>query len=367
MKSYIPVLFIAAAITAFTVGCKKEYEQTPYNYTNILSFAYTDGEGQLQKAAVKGDSIIVYWPEYMNPPATVTTQIVVAEKATVSPASGQPLELVTGAPVTVTAQDGTAKTYYLKILQNLPPILITGGGGLSTVRGDTSGSWINGNNAVRNIYPDAPDTKFYAVKEDGSEYEIGFRILPSDGTGRNFLHTYVGFDIDVNSYKLKIVNAGRTVVSDAKILQVVYKSLAFNRLTEDLTIQNNKEISFSGSFNRDFTLNPYSPKTLYLVKRTYDVVSPIPQYGQLLGRDTLGTLTYVSNTNEAVTYKAQLKQFGTFKYFDDINYIIQNPALYDSPTELTGVVMEQLIDRSTSHIPVHFDIPYRYVKINLTQ
>src|SRR5699024_6254922 len=125
----------------------------------------TDSAGTIHKAAIHEDSIIVYWPQRIPGSMDITPTIEVAEKATVSPASGTSIELATGTPVTVTAEDGTQKVYYIKLIQNLPDIFISegAGAGYPISRGSAYEFWINGNTAIRNIYTDALDTKAFAV------------------------------------------------------------------------------------------------------------------------------------------------------------------------------------------------------------
>ena len=82
------------------------------------------------EAAIKEDSLIVYWPSSIKPaPATISPIILVPEGASVTPASGESVPFETGTSFTVTAEDRNEKTYFLKVVFYQPEPYYNSGSG----------------------------------------------------------------------------------------------------------------------------------------------------------------------------------------------------------------------------------------------
>ena len=89
---------------------------------HIIAFQVEElGAESVLKAAIKEDSLIVYWPYLVKqPPATISPTILVPEGASVAPASGETVPFVTGTNFTVTAEDQSERQYVLKVAFNQP-------------------------------------------------------------------------------------------------------------------------------------------------------------------------------------------------------------------------------------------------------
>jgi len=113
----IPTLLLAVGITLFS-ACKKEYETALTPYTEITSFKipYNAGKDTIV-AAVDGENIYVSWPGSTEwpIPETVAPIINISKNASISPASGTAIALKDGLQYQVKAQDGTIKTYTIKL------------------------------------------------------------------------------------------------------------------------------------------------------------------------------------------------------------------------------------------------------------
>ena len=82
------------------------------------------------EAAIKEDSLIIYWPSSIKPaPANISPTIVVSEGAIVTPASGENVPFETGTSFTVTAEDENEKTYFLKVVFYQPEPYYNSGSG----------------------------------------------------------------------------------------------------------------------------------------------------------------------------------------------------------------------------------------------
>ncbi len=109
--------FIALAFA----GCTKtEYNYLKRPYHDIKLFSLMGSYGDSINALVRGDSIVVYWNPDVELPTTITPDIMVADQATISPASGVAVPFNEQTRYTVTAEDGTTKTYRLKIALTVP-------------------------------------------------------------------------------------------------------------------------------------------------------------------------------------------------------------------------------------------------------
>lgn len=104
-------------------SCKKEYKDYPYS--DMISFSLKDASGATFKAAITSKDITVYWPPFQKTPDSISPSIIVAEHATISPASGTKVPFKEGVKFTVTAQDGSKTVYTLKPTINQPIPYIT--------------------------------------------------------------------------------------------------------------------------------------------------------------------------------------------------------------------------------------------------
>lgn len=298
--------------SALNTACKKDYEQTPYNYTDILSFSYTDTAGVVRKAAIQGDSIVVYWPQRLTQTTDITPTIVVAEKATVNPASGSPVKLANGTPITVTAEDSTKKTYYIRLVQNLPDIVfaassVTGELDLPLTRGVSSLYGLDSVMSrpstgvlvyVKNFFADATDTKFSLIGAGEKEIPLNFALTPEYNV--NFT---TGFDIDTGRYKLKVVNAGRTKISSKQNVIVRYNTQLYSTVSANLALSKGGTVTIPGAFDQDF---PKIVSKLKLVKLQFSYIhtaSP-DTYGSVISNDTLTyEFPYISHTATTATFR----------------------------------------------------------------
>ena len=72
------------------------------------------------EAAIKDDSLIVYWPTYKTIPATISPDIIIPEGATIDPSSRESVPFETGTKYLVTAEDQSEKEYTLKVVLYQP-------------------------------------------------------------------------------------------------------------------------------------------------------------------------------------------------------------------------------------------------------
>lgn len=114
-------LLLVCGVSLLLVSCAKtayEYEKKPYK--NIESFALSGYAGDSINAVINGEEIIIYWAAEAALPATIKPVIAVSPNATISPASGTAVPFTDKTIYTVTAEDGTTKTYHLKPALNHP-------------------------------------------------------------------------------------------------------------------------------------------------------------------------------------------------------------------------------------------------------
>lgn len=120
---YSSIVVLIAAVILFSCT-KTEYEHQQQPYNDIMVFTIAGSYGAPVKGLVKDDTITVYWNPDVALPATITPEIIVSDKAVISPASGTAVSFKDTTTYTVTAENGSVKKYRLKIALNVPtPVL----------------------------------------------------------------------------------------------------------------------------------------------------------------------------------------------------------------------------------------------------
>ena len=303
-------LIKAAPLWAITIvclltvtACKKETEYTAYPFNSIVSFSFTDASGEKIKAAVEGDSLLIYWPSYLEQPQAIIPTITVSEKAIVQPASGTQVPLATGTLFIVTAQDGTSKKYYLKLIRNQPDIMIDESTVQVVYRGNTIK--FNSDRAMfRNIIKDAAQTSLYLVNPAGKEVKMNITFIENDAAvSGDAINIPVPDTLTPGAYKIKLVSGIRTRTTTNAIFSVRYKANALSQLSGTYTVQAGGNITMNATVNDDYNA---SVKSIRVVRNDGTLTDPV--YTQL------GTLEYISRTATNVTYKfpAGIAPAGTY-------------------------------------------------------
>lgn len=244
MKKIISCFLVMAAF----VSCKKETEQAPYPYNSIELLSISAGDNEKINASFNKDSIIVYWPSYLAKPAKITPQIVVSEKATVTPASGAEVSFTTGTKFTVKAQNGTAKDYFLKVIINQPDIQV-----LESTYATTKGGTITVNNGreIRYLTRDANLTKFYIIDNANKETQIPLEFAElADGSPIMRIKVPTTDDVKIGAYKIKITSEARTYVSPNTIFGVLHPASAkpkVNAVNTPVMVKQGETVTFTGT------------------------------------------------------------------------------------------------------------------------
>ncbi|MBB6273320.1 hypothetical protein HDF26_003780 [Pedobacter cryoconitis] len=203
-------LLILSVIVLFT-SCKKQY--TDYSYSNLVSFSLKGNDGEILKGAITAKDITVYWPPFTQVPDSITPQITVAERASISPASGKKVAFKETTKYTVTAQDGSQTVYTLKPVINQPIPYISG----------FSPFYSHDNNGVRVFYPDTEldiqgdyfltdslATKVYLDIEGGNEIPMVITAIAKT----RIISEVLSEKLKKGTYfKIKIISGSRTIYS----------------------------------------------------------------------------------------------------------------------------------------------------------
>lgn len=195
-------------LTMVSWSCKKETPNLPYN--EIESFSIKDASGKTLSASIVEDRIILYWPPLVDQPESITPTVKISDLATLTPASGTPIQLKSDKPIiyTVRAQDGSSKNYTLSFQVN-QPLLQVKINFLSPYR-----LYLPGTNPFvlvgENIIPNEAQTKGYIVDNDGKETLLSFNQPPST-FAVNFTRPD---DLKPGTYRLKLVSGRYTVLTD---------------------------------------------------------------------------------------------------------------------------------------------------------
>jgi hypothetical protein len=265
-------------------SCKKDYIKTPFN--QIEEFSVTDSLGNKLKASLSGDSIIVYWPPFQSLPAQVTPQITVSSGAQISPASGTKVTFASTTIYTVTAQDGSKKTYKLVPLENQPaPIFSVQGQDALQVGGYLV---LNG----QYIIPDTTISKLYLVSSSNKNIPISlkgayntfsaFQIavqLPQDNS------------VDTGYYKVKLINGKNTTINGPYHFNV--PNCPPFTTTQTGQIQRGKTLTFtlSGPFAKYYYTSFVGGQLTLYIGDNFDMVNAI------VNSQNNGTVTVVIPSN----------------------------------------------------------------------
>jgi len=235
---YFPVLIV---IIFLSTSCRKEYVDYPYN--DIEQFTITDELGNQLKAAISGDSIKVYWPPFQTKPDSIMPVITLSEKANISPASGVQVSFTEDTKYTVTAQNGTTRTFILSPMINQPaPVFEVQNTDLlamgSTMR--LTGQY---------FLPDTNQTKLFLI--DANKKEVLLSIN-EDTFSSILIDAQIPMDgsIDTGFYQVKLVSGLNTKIQGSyhiappavSELPVTY---TFNE--EGKSLKKGSEISFAYS------------------------------------------------------------------------------------------------------------------------
>ncbi|WP_157262475.1 hypothetical protein [Pedobacter sp. PACM 27299] len=193
-------IFVLALFLTIFSACKKEYTDFPYH--NIEQFQVSIDEKSNIDAVIKGDSIILYWPPFINIPDSITPQITVSERASILPASGKKVAYSDKTSYRVTAQDGNTKVYHLKRLNNQPIF------DFELARTMTRGGLflLSGSYFVA----DTSKTKVYLIDKSKKETRINPIALLT--TARLNAAVPAVSVIDTGSYHIKMITGSRTLI-----------------------------------------------------------------------------------------------------------------------------------------------------------
>jgi len=208
----IPALLLMMGITVFS-ACKKEYEIAPTPYTEITAFKipYNGGKDTIV-AAVDGENIYVSWPGSTEwpIPETVAPIINISKNASISPASGAAIALKDGAQYQVKAQDGTIKTYTVKLSNGaLLPSFQDEDTQIAALVGQSNFSI-----PMRNLALDGSDS-LYLVNDQNKGYKLMLNKVQS-GFIDFFVDQYDGSGIPAGDYYVQVINKFRTPVKSSK-------------------------------------------------------------------------------------------------------------------------------------------------------
>ncbi|WEK34347.1 MAG: hypothetical protein P0Y53_17820 [Candidatus Pseudobacter hemicellulosilyticus] len=244
--NFFSALLLLAILTAGS--CKKEYVDkyniipgdtvTVLGYNHMLSFAIHEYHPDtVLKAAIKEDSLLVYWPVYKAAPETFSPDISLPEKATVTPASGTAVPFKTGTRFTVKAEDGTTRVFTLKLIYNQAPL-----------------QYVNPNTVTLgypfNIYgqfvADPGMTTVWFERLDGAD-------TVTISSFQRVTATQISFNIPDNItpdlYRIRIRNGWRTEYSNIELdtLQIGYSTLDLPEPPAEITVKRGTEFTVNGT------------------------------------------------------------------------------------------------------------------------
>lgn len=213
-KNFFNVLMIAALL--FLSACKKEYADYPYH--NILSFSIKNADGSASKAVITDQDITLYWPPFQKVPDSITPVIQVAERATISPASGTKVAFKETTKFTVTAQNGSKTVYTLKPTVNQPVPYITDISPAFSY--DFNGTKVfqpNAELAISGDYfiADTLLTKVYLTVEGSQDIKVPYEAIATTQINAGLVSGMIKTGVP---FKIKLITGIRTILSGPCVL-----------------------------------------------------------------------------------------------------------------------------------------------------
>lgn len=282
INTIIPFLLLVIGVSF--QSCKKtelEYEKSPL--TNIRRFTVLGSEGDSTRSLISGDSITIFWNPDVALPANITPTIILEDGATISPASGQAVPFNKTTVYTVTAQNGTTKTYRLNPSNKIPyPVvsLVNTAAWLSTTQLNIGGEYFLANADTANI------SVYMQRVSDGFEFPL--TVIKAQTTNYSIRATLPAFSAihDIGIHRL-FVKAGNRIASPYEVNMLIPAISNVTRVSDllqkgkDVHVGDTLTFTYSATDNYDgkianyYSLNGVQSVLLFI---DYDNMIPVTNF-----------------------------------------------------------------------------------------
>ncbi|WP_316818070.1 hypothetical protein [Pedobacter nyackensis] len=225
---------LTALLLTLTYSCKKEYPDFPYN--EIEKFSIKDVSGTELNAAIQATNIIVYWPPFQDQPDSIQPQIAVSDRAVITPRSGLKIPFKEGFSYEVKAQDGSIKTYTLKIANNQPLPYFS----LNQLEVNLNGSL----NLVGDYFiPEVSKTSVFLVDKNKKETQLTINSISNVGIVADIP---LVLSQDTSHYHVKVITGKRTLINGPYYIDRPVLALGTIALPADaLTVKRGQTLVFT--------------------------------------------------------------------------------------------------------------------------
>ncbi|MBT2560154.1 hypothetical protein J7E50_02825 [Pedobacter sp. ISL-68] len=295
------LLLCACGTLLFLIpSCKKEY--TPFPYAAIERFEVSDGSTAATKlkAIIEGDEIYFSWPPFVTVPDSISPEITVSDRATVSPVSGTKVAFKESTEYTVTAQDGTVRKYTLKPASNEPiptfnlrSVINLRLGGQIVLDGEY-------------LIADTNRTKVYLVDQNKKQTQVpGNSFLTLNSA---MIQGIIPLTIDTGLYSVRLVTDANKVKTQGpfRVIRPFLTGVVVNDAGKSVKRGNSITVSLTGPTAK-FYDNDFKGSTaiLYLMPNYDEIRIPV-------------TIPVNGTLNIVLPVTAQLGKIGSI-YFEDKN------------------------------------------------
>ncbi len=228
--------------------------------TYIKSFTVQEhADQQPIQAAIVNDTIKILWVSYHERPETITPEILLADKAVVTPASRSTIPFETGVMYTVTSEAGTEKSYTLQVdfRQPEPKTFL---GMNNSVNNLGAAKYINGSSGgvFDGLWFNIEQTRVYFVSADdhSKEYDCEIAYFGPGENKRPFaeygIYFYIPVTMPAGKYDLRIKN-GEYILRDKDVTRHFNVDIIddpdffeFSPFNQDLSLQAGSTFSVRG-------------------------------------------------------------------------------------------------------------------------
>ncbi len=326
-------------LTIACFSCTESEIMSKYHFNDVQEFR-VQVEGQTIYADINENDITINWPQSIKKPETITPTIIVSDKAHVVPASRTEITFKDKVAFVVTAEDGTAKTYNLKI-ETLHPNLKIEEAETQITANYTYSYTILGEGFSKN----PAENKAFLVSHDGTETPIKVTEVQTrndNGYGDGLvLRMPKKADLPEGHYKVKVAFGRKSATTanayfELKDLKLpMFSEIAENQIVEKngvrcIVVKQNQEVFLKGE-----NLDALQLNQMFVTYTNNSGAGTTSVNVRLVDNTTIAFSPTFWNTRNFAYQKAYV----SFNKPDTWKTI--KLYLYDTKGELVGVYFEQ--------------------------
>ena len=270
------------------------------------------------EAAIKNDSLIVYWPTYKTIPSTISPDIIIPEGASVDPSSGESVPFETGIKYTVTAEDKSEKEYTLKVVL-YQPVPWYGNNNRTSLNNLDRIIVVPDSKSAVNIFgdffvPDTIQTRMYFINLE-TKKELKVKIIR---ISTNLITLEIPGRIEVGYYSTKLISGIHSIEDDSVWLKYPQPLLFF--WDDSPVVEQGGTFTVNGTDIRDI-----DKVQLFIFNSNNSTWEPLPPFEIVEGYPSTSITLKVPEDFPVGQYSGDLHVYTQWADLDGGKFIIRRP------------------------------------------